>query len=134
MPTHATGTFEVKLTPQPPSDPAATAVGRLTLDKQFHGDLEATSLGEMLSFRTTVENSAGYVALEQATGALHGRSGTFALQHNGLMTRGEGQLTITIVPDSGTGELTGIVGQMTINIVDGQHFYDLEYTLTENKI
>ncbi len=100
------------------------------MDKQFHGDLEATSKGQMLATTTDVKGSAGYVALERVSGTLQGRSGTFALQHNGTMTRGEPQLTITVVPDSGTGQLVGLAGTMTIAIAaDGKHSYGFEYTL-----
>lgn len=130
MTTHASGTFEVKLTPQPLADSAADqSLGRLAIDKQFHGDLEATSRGEMLSAGTGVEGSAGYVAIERVSGTLHGRSGSFVLQHNGTMNRGAPQLTITVVPDSGAGELAGLAGTMSIAIADGQHSYDFEYTL-----
>jgi hypothetical protein len=121
MTTHAKGTFEVKLTPQAP--------GRMSIDKQFHGDLEATSKGEMLTAGTSVKGSAGYVAIEQVSGALHGRTGAFVLQHSGAMTRGVPQLTVTVVPDSGTGELEGLAGKMTIDIADGKHSYEFEYTL-----
>jgi hypothetical protein len=132
MTNHASGTFEVKLTPQAPADGSAgPAVGRMLLDKQFHGDLEATSKGEMLAVGTAVQGSAGYVAMEQVSGTLQGRAGTFALQHNGTMTRGTPQLTIAVVPDSGTGELAGLAGQMTIDIAGGKHSYAFEYTLAE---
>jgi hypothetical protein len=131
MTTHASGSFDVTLTPQAPDEATGAALGRLVIDKQFHGDLEATSKGQMLAAGTAVEGSAGYVAIEQATGTLHGRSGSFVLQHNGTMTRGAGQLTITVVPDSGTGELAGLAGTMTINIVDGKHLYEFEYSLGE---
>ena len=130
--TRASGTFEVKVSPQAVDDKTDASLGRMSLDKQFHGDLEATSKGEMLSATTSVKGSAGYVAIERVSGKLHGRSGTFVLQHSGTMTRGEPQLTITVVPDSGTGQLTGLAGKMNINIVDGKHFYDFEYTLAEN--
>ena len=130
--TRASGTFEVKVSPQVMDDKTDASLGRMSLDKQFHGDLEATSKGEMLSATTSVKGSAGYVAIERVSGKLHGRSGSFVLQHSGTMTRGEPQLTITVVPDSGTGQLTGLVGKMNINIVDGKHFYDFEYTLAEN--
>jgi len=131
MTTYANGTFEVKLNPQPQDDMDAT-LGRLTIDKQFYGDLEATSKGQMLTAGTSITGSAGYVAIEKVSGSLHGRSGTFALQHTGMMTRGAPQLTITVVPDSGTGELVGLAGKMDIKIDDGKHFYDFEYTLAEN--
>lgn len=131
--THASGEFEVKMTPQPADDKSATAaIGRFSLDKQFHGNLEATSKGEMLAFSTAVQGSAGYVAMEQVTGTLNGRSGTFALQHSGTMTRGTPQLSVTVVPDSGTGQLTGLAGQMTIKIDGGKHSYDFEYTLPDS--
>lgn len=128
---HARGTFVVKLTPQASADSAESAIlGRLSIDKQFHGDLEGTSKGLMLSAGTSVKNSAGYVAIEKVSGTLAGRAGTFVLQHNGVMTRGVGQLTISVIPDSGTGELAGIAGTMVITIApDGKHSYDFEYTL-----
>ena len=128
----ATGTFEVKLNPQQLADSAAdTTLGRMSIDKQFHGDLEAVSKGEMLSAGTSVKGSAGYVAIERISGTLQGRSGAFVLQHSGSMTRGVAQLSVTVVPDSGTGQLAGLAGTMTINIVDGKHFYDFEYTIAE---
>ncbi|MDQ2810093.1 MAG: DUF3224 domain-containing protein [Chloroflexota bacterium] len=131
MTTQATGTFEVQLQPQQPDDPAESALlGRLSIDKQFHGDLAATSKGTMLSAGTAVAGSAGYVALEQVSGTLHGRNGSFVLQHNGSMARGVPQLTITVVADSGTDELLGLAGTMAIRITDAQHFYDFDYTLT----
>ncbi len=130
MPEHARGTFEVKMTPQAPDDKSVDAtLGRLLLDKQFHGDLEALSKGQMLTAGTAVQGSAGYVAIERVSGTLQGRRGTFALQHTGTMTRGEPQLSITVVPDSGTDQLAGLAGKMTINIADGKHSYDFEYTL-----
>lgn len=130
MTQRASGTFEVKLTPQAPDDPAAEVPGRLSLDKQFHGDLEATSKGQMLAAQSGVKGSAGYVAMERVTGSLHGRNGTFVLQHSGTMTRGTPQLLITVVPDSGTADLAGLSGTMTIQIADGKHSYEFEYTLT----
>lgn len=102
----------------------------MSIDKQFRGDLEATSKGEMLAASTDVQGSAGYVAMERVTGTLHGRSGAFTLQHSGTMTRDAQQLTVTVVPDSGTGELVGLAGTMTIDIVDGKHLYVFDYTLT----
>jgi hypothetical protein len=127
---HASGTFDVKLTPQANDEAAGSAtLGRMSIDKQFHGDLEGTSKGEMLTAGTSVQGSAGYVAIERVSGTLQGRSGTFVLQHSGTMTRGAPQLTITVVPDSGTGQLAGLAGQMTINIADGKHSYEFEYTL-----
>jgi hypothetical protein len=131
--THASGEFEVKMTPRPVDDKSpAAAVGSYSLDKKFYGDLAGTSKGEMLAVGTAVEGSAGYVAMEQITGTLNGHSGTFALQHSGTMTRGAPQLSVTVVPDSGTGQLTGLAGQMTIKIDGGKHSYDFEYTLPEN--
>ena len=132
MTTRARGTFEVQLTQQGPDDQAGdTTLGRMAIDKQFHGDLDATSQGQMLMAGTGVQGSAGYVAIERVSGTLHGRSGTFVLQHNGTMTRGAPHLTITVVPDSGTGQLVGLGGQMVITIADGQHAYDFDYTLAE---
>lgn len=126
---HASGTFEVKLNPQADDQVGDPSVGRMSIEKQFQGDLEATGRGQMLAVMTEVNGSAGYVALERVSGTLGGWSGTFALQHSGTMTRGVGQLVITVVPDSGTGELVGLAGKMSINIVEGKHFYEFEYTL-----
>ena len=133
MTMHASGTFDVKVNVQKADNKEAESakLGRMSLDKQFHGELEATSAGEMLSVGTEVKGSAGYVAIERVNGILHGRAGTFALQHSGTMTRGEPQLSVTVVPDSGTGELVGIAGKMTIKIAEGKHFYEFEYTLPE---
>jgi hypothetical protein len=133
MTTRAAGTFEVKIAPQKPDNaPAETSnLGRLSIDKQFHGDLDAHSTGEMLSVMTAVQGSAGYVALERVRGTLHGRSGDFVLLHSGTMTRGEPQMTVTVVPDSGTGQLVGLAGKMTIVIAAGKHSYEFEYTLPE---
>lgn len=122
--------FKVKMEPQADEEASkSSSLGRMSLDKEFHGDLEATSRGQMLTAMTDTEGSAGYVAIEQVSGTLAGRKGTFALQHSGIMTRGAQQLTITVVPDSGTGELEGLAGEMGIDIIDGQHVYQLEYTL-----
>ena len=130
MTQNAAGTFDVTMNRQPPYDTAAGAsLGRVTVTKQFHGDLEGSSALEMLSAMSQVKGSAGYVAIERVTGALHGRTGTFVLQHNGIMTRGKPALTVSVVPDSGTGELQGIAGQMTIDIVDGKHLYSFQYTI-----
>lgn len=133
MTTRASGTFDVKVTPQAADDGAGDAsLGRMTIDKQFHGDLEGTSRGQMLTAGTAVKGSAGYVAIEKVSGVLKGRRGTFALQHSGTMTRGAGQLTVTVVPDSGTDQLLGLAGKMAILISDGgKHSYELEYTLAE---
>jgi hypothetical protein len=128
---HASGTFEVKIIPQKPDNKEAESanLGRMSIDKQFYGDLEATSKGKMLSAATEVKGSAGYVAIERVSGTLHGRSGTFILQHSGTMTRNAPQMSVTVVPDSGTGELVGLAGKMTIKIADGKHFYEFDYTL-----
>jgi Protein of unknown function (DUF3224) len=126
---HAIGTFDVKVTPQAAPEGADAEVGRMTVDKQFHGDLEGTSKGVMLAASTSVKGSAGYVAMEKVTGTLKGRSGSFILQHSGTMTRGAPQLKVSVVPDSGTGQLVGIAGTMDIKIADGKHSYDFEYTL-----
>lgn len=131
MPARATGPFDVKVTPQPADDYADGAtLGRLTLDKSFHGDLEATSRGQMLTGMSSVKGSAGYVAIERVTGTLGGRRGSFILQHTGTMDRGTPQLVITVVPDSGTDELAGLRGTMTIDIAPGgAHSYGFDYTL-----
>jgi hypothetical protein len=130
MTTHAKGTIEVKLNPQTPDGKFEDAtMGRMTIDKQFHGDLDATSKGQMLSAMTEVKGSAGYVAMERVTGTLQGRSGSFVLQHSASMTRGVPQLSVTVVPDSGTGQLVGLTGKMDIIIAAGKHSYDFEYAL-----
>ncbi len=132
MPTHAKGTFEVNLSPQPPDHEAQpAAISRLWIDKQFQGDLVAVSKGQMLAANTAVDGSAGYVAIEEVRGKLNGRDGTFILQHNGVMNRGEPYLTITVVPDSGTGQLGGLIGEMTIHVTEDQHSYEFVYTLPE---
>ena len=127
----ATGTFEVKLMPQSSDDNGEAPLGRMSIDKQFHGDIEGVSKGQMLTAGTSVKGSAGYVAIERVSGTLHGRSGAFTLQHSGTMTRGKPQLRITVVPDSGTGQLLGLSGRMTIKIEEGKHLYAFEYTLEE---
>jgi hypothetical protein len=133
MTNHASGSFDVTITPQPQDEFESPGIARMTIDKQFHGDIEAYSRGLMLAAGTAIEGSAGYVAIEKATGTLHGRNGSFVLQHNGIMDRGAGQLAITVVPDSGTGELVGLTGTMSISIVDGEHFYEFDYTLKETR-
>ncbi len=126
---NARGPFEVKLAPQPLSyDAGGAMLARMTLDKQFHGDLEATSSGEMLSAGSAA-GSGGYVAIERVTGTLAGRRGSFILQHSATMNRGVPSLSITVVPDSGTNELTGLTGAMNIVIEAGKHSYDFEYAL-----
>jgi hypothetical protein len=128
----ATGPFDVKVIPQKPDNEVAEAAGltRMSLDKQFHGDLEATSKGEMLASRPDAKGSGGYVALERVTGTLDGRRGSFMLQHSATMNRGVPNLSITVVPDSGTDELTGITGKLNIIIApDGKHSYEFEYAI-----
>jgi len=128
MTNQASGTFEVEMSPQE----ADMSVGRMAIDKQFQGDLVGTSKGQMLMASSeSIKNSAGYVAIEKVTGTLNGRRGSFYLQHNGVMTRGVGELTITVIPDSGTDELTGLSGKMNIIIAEGKHSYEFEYTLAE---
>jgi hypothetical protein len=134
MAAHASGTFEVKLVPQPPEDKAeGSTLARMSIDKQFHGDLEGTSKGQMLTAGTDVKGSAGYVAIERITGTLQGRTGSFVLQHSGTLTRGAPQQSITVVSDSGTGQLAGLTGKMTINIANGKHSYEFDYTLPETR-
>jgi hypothetical protein len=124
----ATGTFEVVMQPLAPPD---ALPGRLALNKQFQGDLVAVGKGEMLTALTSVQGSAGYVAIEQVTGTLHGRAGSFVFQHSGIMNRSVQQLSITVIPDSGTGELTGLAGTFLLKIIDGKHLYTFDYTLPE---
>ncbi len=132
MQRHASGTFEVKLVPQPAEEAAGDAgISRILLDKQFHGELEATSKGQMLAFGGPAKGSGGYVAIERVAGTLGGRSGSFALQHSGTMGPGAVQLSITVIPDSGTGQLVGLAGSMNILIEGGKHSYTFEYTLPE---
>lgn len=128
---NARGPFDVKLSPQPLGfDAGGDMLARMSIAKQFHGDLEATSAGEMLSAGTATKGSAGYVAIERVSGTLAGRNGTFILQHSATMNRGVPSLSITVVPDSGTGELAGLSGAMNIIIAEGgRHSYDFEYTL-----
>lgn len=133
MPIRASGTFNVSLNRLAPDDPSDEIVlARMSIDKQFQGDLNATSKGQMLAAGTDVKGSAGYVAIERVTGMLQGRAGTFILQHNGVMNRGEPTLSVTVVPDSATGELVGLAGTMVIIVKDKAHFYEFEYTLPES--
>jgi hypothetical protein len=128
---HASGTFDVKITPQDTQEKTAGAtLGRSVLDKRYHGELEATAKGEMLTaISSETKGSAVYVAVEHVTGRLQGREGAFALVHKGTMSGGTQQLSINVTPDSGSGGLVGLSGQMQIRIADGKHFYDFEYTL-----
>ena len=127
MPTRASGSFTVKVVPQPGVE--GSPIGRMTIDKQFQGDLDATSVGEMVTTATESAGSRVYVALERVTGTLAGRSGSFVLMHAGTMTRGGMSLSVTFAPASGTGALAGISGTLTITIVDKQHLYDFDYIL-----
>ena len=124
---HASGPFDVKITPQ--DDKLGNGISRMLIDKQYQGDLEGTSKGQMLAVGSA-QSSGVYVAIETFTGTLHGKTGGFALHHTGIMTKAAPTLTISIAPGSGTGQLTGITGKMSINIApDGKHSYELEYTL-----
>ena len=130
MSLHAEGTFEVKNSPLGTDDALnGTSIGRFGLDKQFHGDLEGTSKGEMLGAGTPATGTAGYVAIEQVTGSLNGRTGSFALQHFGTMEDNKFDLLVKVVPGSGSGDLAGISGVMTIAIVSGKHSWKFDYTL-----
>jgi len=130
MTTRATGSFDVKVAPLPAPDAGeGSLLGRMSLDKRFHGDLDGTSKGEMLTAGTGTKESAVYVAVERVIGTLDGRRGSFSLHHTGIMTRGATQLTILVVPDSGDGDLAGLSGTMTIKIVDKQHYYEFDYSL-----
>lgn len=129
---HATGTFDVQMTPVKQDEAAPTIPGRMLLEKQFQGDLQGSSKGQMLTAMTAVAGSAGYVAIEEVTGELNGRFGTFILQHNGVMSGADQQLSIIVVPDSATDELIGLVGTMSISIDEnGSHSYDFAYNLPE---
>ncbi|MFI5194737.1 MAG: DUF3224 domain-containing protein [Chitinophagales bacterium] len=129
MTRHAKGEFEVSIVPQ--TDREVKGLNRMTIDKQFKGDLDAITQGQMLSARTDIPESAGYVAMERVTGKLHGREGSFVLQHTATINRGESSLLITVVPDSGTGELSGLTGTLSIDIVDKKHYYEFIYDLPE---
>ncbi|HEY4130191.1 MAG TPA: DUF3224 domain-containing protein [Gemmatimonadaceae bacterium] len=126
----ATGTFDVTLLPLANDTPAeGSPLGRMSIDKIFRGDIKATSKGEMLTAGTAIKNSAGYVAIERVMGTVKGLKGTFALMHTGMMNRGSPSLTITVVPDSGTGELTGLTGRLDIQIAEGKHSYVFDYDI-----
>lgn len=128
----AKGSFTVEMKPQSePNGAGGVNLGRMALAKRFEGDLVAAGQGEMLTALTPVKGSAGYVAIERVTGTLHGRKGSFVFQHSGKMNRGDQQLSITVVPDSGTDELIGIAGTFRLNIVEGKHFYEFEYSLPQ---
>ncbi len=126
----AKGTFSVQMNAEPPYEVVeGVSLGRVSLSKKFEGELSATSTVQMIGARGEVPSSAGYVAIERVTGSLAGRTGTFVLQHSGTMTRGAGKLEVTVVPDTGTGELRGLAGKMGIEIVEGKHYYTLDYEL-----
>jgi Protein of unknown function (DUF3224) len=125
---HAAGEFEVKMKPVSAAD---EPVMRMSLDKQFHGDLEATSIGQMMAGGNEANGARVYVALETVTGSLKGKTGSFILAHRGTMTKDGQALSVIIVPDTGTDQLTGITGELGIDIRDGKHFYTLDYTLPE---
>lgn len=132
MSRRASGEFDVKLAPQAHEEGIGDpGIGRMALDKQFHGELDAVSKGQMLALRTGTEGSAGYVAMEWVVGTLGGRTGSFGLQHRGVMNRGKAELLVSVVPDSGTGQLAGIDGQMRIIIEGGKHFYEFDYAIAE---
>ncbi|MBH1804211.1 DUF3224 domain-containing protein [Stenotrophomonas maltophilia] len=124
----ACGTFEVNLLPIGGND---GPIGVMLIDKVFHGDLRGSSVGQMLAFRSPVQGSAGYVAMERVTATLAGRQGAFTLQHNGLMARGTPELSVVVVPDSGSEGLLGLSGILEITISDGRHDYRLEYALPD---
>ena len=127
-----TGEFDVTMTPETLSDTAAqSGLGRLSLNKRYHGALDASGQGEMLSVRAAVAGSAGYVALERVEGSLDGRHGSFYLQHSGTMTRGTPTLSVTVVPDTGTAQLHGLTGSLAIRIEGGKHYYDFTYDISE---
>ena len=131
--TRATGTFEVKLAPAGnDSTPEGPNLGRMSIDKTFKGDFEGVGKGEMITAAgTAVKESAAYSAVERLTGTLHGKKGSFALQHTGIMDRGKPSLTITVVPDSGTGALAGLAGKMDIIIAGGKHSYVFDYAMSK---
>ncbi|RDK06364.1 DUF3224 domain-containing protein [Cupriavidus lacunae] len=132
MELQARGSFEVNLQALPlHDDVTGAALGRRSIDKVFSGDLQGNSHGEMLAAGTAVAGSAGYVAMELVSGVLNGRSGTFVLQHSGTMTRGAPSLRVSVVPDSGTGELLGLSGELSIDIVEGKHLYAMRYSLPD---
>jgi hypothetical protein len=129
---HATGAFDVKILPLTLSEQSADPkLGRMAIEKQYHGDLEAAAKGEMLTAQSEIKDSGVYVAVERVTGTLNGKRGSFAMYHSGVMNQGKPELKITIVPDSGTDELQGLTGTMNIKIDNGKHSYDFEYSLPE---
>ena len=129
----ATGAFDVKMLPQPAEPAVGATIGRMVLDKKYHGPLDATGKGQMLAMRTAVDGSAGYVDMELVEGQLDGSGGSFVLQHSGTMNRGAALLVMAVVPDSGTGELTGLSGKMEIINTGGKHSYRFDYSITESQ-
>lgn len=130
MTQHASGTFDITMTPaSPPEHEGRTAIGRLQLDKQYVGDLTATGKGQMLTAVTDTQGSAAYVAIERISGTLKGKKGSFVIQHTGTMSSGAQHLTITVVAESGSGELAGITGTLALRMVERKHFYELDYVL-----
>jgi Protein of unknown function (DUF3224) len=127
----ASGSFDVKLTPQEADKNDTSGIAKMTIDKQYHGDLEGTGTGVMLAAGNPSKGSGGYVAMEKVTGTLKGRSGGFTLQHKGVLNHGATELSVTVVPDSGTEQLAGLAGEMKIEITNGKHFYKFDYTLPE---
>jgi len=134
MTQQAAGVFDVKMLPQPAEPAAAGAtIGRLLLDKKYHGPLDATGKGQMLAKRKAVDGSAGDVAMGLVEGQLDGRSGSFVLQHSGTKSRGAALLVLGVVPDSDTGELAGLSGKMEIIVTGGKHIYRFDYNITESQ-
>jgi Protein of unknown function (DUF3224) len=134
MTTRAVGTFEVNIVPQSQGEKAeGPTLARLSIDKQYHGDLEASGKGEMLTAGPDAKGSGAYVAIERVTGTIGGRAGSFVLQHLGTLTRGATELTITVVPDSGTGQLEGLTGKLNVIINNGKHSYEFDYSLPESR-
>ena len=126
----AKGTFVVKVLPLVfEGQPEAGSLGRMSINKEISGDLIATTQGQMLSAGTETQGSAGYVAIERVDGTLHGRKGGFTLQHSGTMNRGAPNLSVSVVPDSGTGELVGLIGYFKIIRAEGKHSYEFNYSL-----
>jgi hypothetical protein len=128
MEVEAIGTFDVKLAPIGSGE---SPIGSMSIDKTFHGDLQGTSVGQMLAFRSGIEGSAGYVAMERVDATLGGREGSFTLQHSGLMDKGAQSLTVVVVPDSATDALAGLTGTMNIDVTPCRHDYQFRYTLPD---
>jgi hypothetical protein len=130
MTTRASGTFDVKLVPDGDPDTAdGIALGRMSLSKEFQGDLQGTSTGQMLHSGTETAGSRAYVAIERVTGSLGGKSGSFVLMHRGTMTKDGQELSVIVAPSSGTGELASLAGTFQIIIKDKKHYYEFDYTL-----